>query len=766
MPFIHPGIFWTGLAAVAAPVVIHLLSRRRFRVRYWAAMRFLLESLRENRRRLRIEELILLLLRCLIVLVLALGLARFTGCVSTGVLGDDATKTVVYVLDDSPSMTQTAGDTSAFASAKEDLSAALSKLGRQDRIAVITTSSASGDEPVLPLSFVGELDLESLSARLETLPASDVSGRTRTALERADEILRDVDAPGWLVLMSDFRAGDYSAGGSHQRLRERFGSIRQAGAKIVAMDYARPPRDNLTVRDVELLENFAVADTPAHVRVTVQNNSPASVTGVEVGVDVVTLSEAGDFVEASLPVSSIDSIEPGGRGHCELAVTFPQPGPAVLRAEIAADELDADNVAHLAVDVREAVRVLVVDGNYRASGSAGAATFLTRALDPNGDGGYGYRLDIIAPERLADTDLADYHMLALLNVPRFSPEASQPVGTGDSVENATELHYPKIAAIESFARQGGGVLIFTGPRVNTRFYNRRFYRGGEGILPVPLGAALGESDMPGGFVRLDSDSIRRQSPLRVFAGEGAGLLQLIRFYGFTRTAPSDELADAANVNVLARYTDRDRSPAVVSRQFGRGRVMLFTTTADRRWTDWPVEPLGSYVAVMVETVNVLARPQTESINGTVGRPIVTDITERMRDAKVSLKTPRYPEVEKLTLMPRTDERNRRRVRYDRAEYAGVYTLELTPPVGEPLRVLPVRNINPDEGDLAPAGESGLSAAIGDEQFDYVQRVGARRTDTAGMDDHRDYWRWAVAAVLVMLATETLLARRFGHYSNG
>ncbi|MFW6066604.1 MAG: BatA domain-containing protein, partial [Planctomycetota bacterium] len=127
MPFIHPGIFWTGLAAVAAPVVIHLLSRRRFRVRYWAAMRFLLESLRENRRRLRIEELILLLLRCLIVLVLALGLARFTGCVSTGVLGDDATKTVVYVLDDSPSMTQTTGDTSAFASAKEDLSAAFSK---------------------------------------------------------------------------------------------------------------------------------------------------------------------------------------------------------------------------------------------------------------------------------------------------------------------------------------------------------------------------------------------------------------------------------------------------------------------------------------------------------------------------------------------------------------------------------------------------------------------------------------------------------------
>ncbi len=58
-----PMLNW--LAAAAAPIVIHLLSKRRFRRIRWAAMDFLLEADRRNRRRVRIEELILLGLRCL-----------------------------------------------------------------------------------------------------------------------------------------------------------------------------------------------------------------------------------------------------------------------------------------------------------------------------------------------------------------------------------------------------------------------------------------------------------------------------------------------------------------------------------------------------------------------------------------------------------------------------------------------------------------------------------------------------------------------------
>lgn len=764
MPFIHPGIFWIGLAAVAVPVVIHLLSRRRFRVRDWAAMRFLLESLRQNRRRLRIEELILLALRCLIVLVLAAGIARFTGCVPAGILpGDDASRTVVYILDDSPSMTQTAGGTSAFALAKRDLIEALSALAQDDRAAVITTSSAAADEPVLAPSFVGDLDMESLSARLEVLPVSDVRARLAAAMTKAEAILGDTDGPKWVVLMSDFRSGDYPPGQQHQALRERFAGIRRLGAKLVVMDYARPPRDNLTVRSVELLDSFALAEVPTRVRVTVENNSPVSVSGVEVQVRLLTPAFAdAELIEALLPVATIDLIEPDGRGSCELPVTFPQAGSAVVSAELPADELSADSVAHLAVDVRDAVRVLAVDGDADATDrTAGGAMFLSRALDPNNDGGYGYRVDAVSPARLGDTDLSEYHLVVLMNVPGFSP-ASAVAGEDD----AAKMRYPQVAALERFVAEGGGLAIFTGPRINPRFYNLHLFSGGLGLLPARLGAPVGENDLPDGYVRLDADGMRWQGPLRVFAGEGEGLLRLIRFYGFTRSEPAEDSPDAAPVNVLARFSDRDRSPAILSRRFGEGTVMLFTTTADIRWTDWPVEPLGSYVAAMVDMVNALARAQSGTLTGRVGEPVVYDLPDRLRDIRATLTSPRYPEMEQVTLVPQIDKRNRRRLRYDRADAAGVYTLELAPPVGEPLRVSAARNIDSAEGALTPAGEAALASAIGSDDFDYVRRSGQQPTEHSGLDERPDYWRWAIAAVLAMLAAEMLLARRFGHYNNG
>ena len=74
-----PGYAWFAIAgalAAAGPVVIHLLNRRRFRVVHWAAMDFLKEAVRRNRRILEWRDLVLLLLRTLAVVLFGLALAR------------------------------------------------------------------------------------------------------------------------------------------------------------------------------------------------------------------------------------------------------------------------------------------------------------------------------------------------------------------------------------------------------------------------------------------------------------------------------------------------------------------------------------------------------------------------------------------------------------------------------------------------------------------------------------------------------------------
>ena len=70
MTFLLPALAWFGLAAAAIPIIIHLLNRRRFTRVDWAPMKYLKLTIQSNKRRLQIEQLILLAMRVLAMLLL------------------------------------------------------------------------------------------------------------------------------------------------------------------------------------------------------------------------------------------------------------------------------------------------------------------------------------------------------------------------------------------------------------------------------------------------------------------------------------------------------------------------------------------------------------------------------------------------------------------------------------------------------------------------------------------------------------------------
>src|SRR5262245_52465605 len=71
-------------SAVSVPIIIHLLNRRRFKIVTWAAMRFLLAAERKNTRRMRLEQILLLVMRCALVLLLALAMMCVTPWAEAG----------------------------------------------------------------------------------------------------------------------------------------------------------------------------------------------------------------------------------------------------------------------------------------------------------------------------------------------------------------------------------------------------------------------------------------------------------------------------------------------------------------------------------------------------------------------------------------------------------------------------------------------------------------------------------------------------------
>jgi len=114
------------LAAGAAPLVIHLLTRRRYREEPWAAMEFLLAAMRRASRRIRIEQLLLLFVRTMIIVLIVLAVAqlRWSHAPGTTVAGQPTLK--VFVIDRSFSMGYRKDDTTRFAAAK---AAAIRRIG-------------------------------------------------------------------------------------------------------------------------------------------------------------------------------------------------------------------------------------------------------------------------------------------------------------------------------------------------------------------------------------------------------------------------------------------------------------------------------------------------------------------------------------------------------------------------------------------------------------------------------------------------------------
>ena len=74
MTFLSPLLVWGALLGVI-PLIIHLLNRRKFRRVEWAPMRYLKLTVQRNRRRVQVEQLLLMLLRIAAIALLFFYLA-------------------------------------------------------------------------------------------------------------------------------------------------------------------------------------------------------------------------------------------------------------------------------------------------------------------------------------------------------------------------------------------------------------------------------------------------------------------------------------------------------------------------------------------------------------------------------------------------------------------------------------------------------------------------------------------------------------------
>ena len=196
MSFLFPTLLTIGLPLIGVPILIHLINLRRQQRIKWAAMQFLLESQRRNRRWILLKQLLLLAARMGVIALLVLMLAHLVLRNEwMSLLGRGTTHHVV-LLDDSYSMSDRWNETTALNEGKRAVQAIVDQASQQSDTQLVTllrfSEAARLSAGAQPKVFAEQINdtfrsrLESLlagweSSQTEVGPADALKGATATA---------------------------------------------------------------------------------------------------------------------------------------------------------------------------------------------------------------------------------------------------------------------------------------------------------------------------------------------------------------------------------------------------------------------------------------------------------------------------------------------------------------------------------------------------------------------------------------------------------
>ncbi len=588
MTFLAPWMLWGALAA-SVPIIIHFFFRSRYRRVPWAAMKFLLASIEQVSRRVKFQELLLLITRATLLALLAFALARLASTARKGAAEGDAVDAVLAI-DVSGSMGARDGPFTRLDRAKEAALAVINHLPPRSTVQVVAAADRA-----MPLGPAAASNLDAGREIVRSLGLSHLATDFLPAAIESERLLDRGHSPNKeFYLFSDMqRQGwDRQATALAAKLKE----IGQKAAVYLVRCGTREPR-NVAVVGISPQSDIPHSGERAGFAVLVRNSGSEPARDLTVSLDV-----DGGGRESQ----AVTDIAPGETQAVMLTARLEKAGMRVLTAEVSSDELEADNRFQQVIRVRDQVRVLVVEGAPSDLRPEAASTYyLVHSLRPVPEsawGSYHVQPRTVSPGDAFPALLGDMDVCILVNT------ALQ--DRGDRAPGTLPAEF--VERLEGFVREGRGLLIFFGPRMLPEAVNRVLFEE-RGLLPFRV-AGL-ESFPAASPQRPDPLSIDPKSFMVSFREEP---LSRIGRTNVQQIAVLDETQAPPESRVVLRYSNGRAAVAV--RNVGSGRVVLVTTTADPRWTDWPF--VGhTYLPFVHVLLGHLLSGEMEGHNRTAGEPL-------------------------------------------------------------------------------------------------------------------------------------------------
>jgi hypothetical protein len=705
MGFLAP-LMLVGITALAVPIAIHLIGRRRARVVKFAALDFLMATRRRTARKFRLRERLLLVVRALACAAVAVALAKpYTSCTRKGPQVTRGPQAAVLVIDDSFAAGYVVDGRPWIKSATDEARRILTQLGPEAEIAIVRAAEGA-DHPT-------ELTRDHLRLR-DQLLALEPSARpadTTRALARAAQLLAASSHARKTVFLisllarTGFRPDDPPWG---------------KDGPLLVVSELRPGN----------LSNLAITG------LRVDPDPGAATRGVAFDTEVGNFSDAASKVELSLAIADrvvargALALGPGERKTKHFLAAL----PSGLRAAdayvtLSGDALAIDDRRWVRASLRDRVRVLIVDGDPRTVRHDDEVFYLEAALRPGDRDDSGTSVRVITAEELAGIEPRRRGTAGAIELDEFDVVI---------LANVAALPAERVNALADWVRAGGGILVAPGAQVDPAAYDRT-------MLPVLPQSLRDPIDTTWGAPPEERDS----RALHLVKWEADHPI----FRPFSKAAP--ELADAKffKVSLLGPTTSPDRkvlarftngAAALVEASIGAGRTLLFTSTLDRDWNDLPIHP--GYLPLLQQAVRHLARKHAAfgDTDHAVGSSVVLPTGDLK---KLEVRGP-----DNIGAVFEGDRiAGRSSVRFGRTDRPGIYRVIGTDQTGSTHdrdELAFVVNVDARGSDLTPAPASAMPVS------------GTGATSAAGDDSRRvELWHALAAAVLLLLLAEGLLVQR-------
>lgn len=575
--FLNPWLL-LGLAGIALPVIAHLLSRRRFDVVEWAAMQFL-NPARKTRRRLKLEELLLLSLRIGMVVLLAVAASR--PWLPSGLLSgyrSSGSRSVVLVIDGSNTMARSDGLNTLHQRAIRRALEFLDTLGPGDSVALIDARDQPRTVIESPLQ-----DLRSVKEALQQLPEPAGAGNLQSAAERAIAILgRTSSTSREVVVLTDRQRTGWQPDNDAvwQRFEDllSFPSVRPRLWALDAGDSLLAVQQNIAVGRLQPARDLTVPDFPLRLNSVIRN---ASMNPVQVPVRL--------LLDGQPLAGQQQNIDVPGRGEAtlEFELLIRPTGTHVVTVEalVQDDPIPVDNLSHAAVHVTSALPVLLINGTPSINPVDHETFFAALALTTSENRTPWVDATVVDAANVRIEDLRAAAVVVLADVAAL-PDAIA-------------------AELVQFAAQGHGVVICCGPNTTSQRFDEWVSRTGlmPGVQLQRIRTAAADaaeatriaplSLQPGWLDRFRSD------PARSFLKATYQQWWLTRLSAPVAAGePTDAEVQSRMPMVLAQLTTGD--PLLIQAACGDGTVLLLTSTLSRLWNDLPTR--SDYVPFLHEAI--------------------------------------------------------------------------------------------------------------------------------------------------------------------